>query len=109
MEVPASYIVDSESSYLVLEVVDSWLYVNPKSKFSHHFVQYLVVWEGHGLEENSFKLFEMLEDTTMQALVDFDRRYTSKPRDYRVVINLYRNIKDDFPDLRTDLEKRGLV
>ena len=84
VEEPAPDIVDSEPRYVVSEVVDSRWYGNPKAKFSHHFVQYLVAWEGYGREENSWKLFEMLEGTAMQALVDFHGRYPSKPRDHRV-------------------------
>ena len=48
-------------------------------------MQYLVAWEEYGPEENSREPFQMLEDTAIEALVDFHRRYPSKPRDYRVV------------------------
>jgi len=78
-------IVDSEPGYVVTEVVDSRWYGNPKSKFPHRFVQYLVAWDGYGPEENSWELFEMLEGTAMQALVNFHDRYPSKPRDHRVI------------------------
>ena len=85
MEVPAPDIVDSEPSYVVSEVVDSRWYGNPKSKFPHRFVQYLVAWEGYGPEENSWEPLEMLEGTAVRALVDFHERYPLKPRDHRVV------------------------
>jgi len=39
--IPAPDIVESEPSYVVVEVVDSQWYENPKAKFSHSFVQYL--------------------------------------------------------------------
>jgi len=78
-------IVDSEPSYVVAEVVDSRWYGNPKSKFPHGFVQYLVAWDGYGPEENSWEPFEMLEGTGMQVLVNFHDRYPSKPRDHRVI------------------------
>jgi len=64
-------------------VVDSRQYGNPKSKFPHRFVQYLVAWEGYGPEENSGKPFKMLEDTAMQALQQFHEIYPSRPGDYR--------------------------
>jgi len=85
LAMPAPDVVDSEPSYAVAEVVDSRWYGNPKSKFPHRFVQYLVAWDGYGPEENSWEPFEMLEGTAMQALVNFPDRYPSKPRDHRVV------------------------
>jgi len=85
LAIPAPDIVDSEPSYVLTEVVDSRWYGNPKSKFPHCFVQYLVAWEGYGQEENSWELFQTLEGTAMQALVNFHDRYPSKPRDYRVI------------------------
>jgi len=51
--IPTPDIVDNEPSYVVAEVVDSRWYGNPKSKFPHRFVQYMVAWEGYGPEENS--------------------------------------------------------
>jgi len=42
LAMPAPDIVDSEPSYVVAEVVDSRWYGNPKSKFPHRFMQYLV-------------------------------------------------------------------
>jgi len=42
LAMPAPDIVDSEPSYVVAEVVDSRWYGNPKSKFPHRCVQYLV-------------------------------------------------------------------
>ena len=86
-EIPTLDIVDNESSSVVAEVVDSRLYGNPKPKFPHHFVQYMVTWEGYGQEENSWEPFEMLEDTAMQALQQFHERYPSKPKDPRVIDN----------------------
>jgi len=65
--IPTPDIVDNEPSYVVAEVVDSRWYGNPKSKFPHGFVQYMVAWEGYGPEENSWEPCEMLEDTAMQA------------------------------------------
>jgi len=82
---PAPDIVDSEPSYVVAEVVDSRWYGNPKSRFRHRFVQYLVAWDRYGPEENSWEPFEMLEGTAMQALVNFHNRYPSKPRGHRVI------------------------
>jgi len=78
LAMPAPDIVDSEPSYVVAEVVDSRWYGNPKTKFPHSFVQYLVAWDGYGPEENSWKPFEMLEGTAMQALVNLHDRYPSK-------------------------------
>jgi len=83
--IPAPDIVYSEPSYVVTEVVDSRWYGNPKSKSPHRFVQYLVAGEGYVQEENSGEQFETLEGTAMQALVNFHDRYTSKPRDHRVI------------------------
>jgi len=80
-------IVDNEPSYVVADVVDSRWYGNPKSKFPHYFVQYMVAWEGYGPEENSWEPFEMLEDTAMEASQQFHERYPSKPKDYRVIEN----------------------
>jgi len=79
LAMPAPDIVDIKPSYVVAEVIDSRWYENPKSKFPHHFVQYLVAWEGYGPEENCWELFEMLEGTAMQTLVNFHHRYPSKP------------------------------
>jgi len=80
-------IMDNEPSYVLSEVLDSRWYGNPKSKFPHRFVQYMVAWEGYGPEENSREPFEMLEDIAMQALQQFHERYRSKPKDYRVIDN----------------------
>jgi len=44
--IPTPDIVDNGPSYVVVEVVDSRWYGNPKSQFPHHFVQYMVAWEG---------------------------------------------------------------
>ena len=77
--------MDSKPSYVVSEVVDSRQYGNAKSKYPPCFVQYLVAWERYRQEENSWEPFEMSEGTAMQALVDFQARYPSKPRDHRVV------------------------
>jgi len=87
---PAPDIVDSEPRYVVAEVVDSRWYGNPKSKFPHRLVQYLVAWDGYGPEENSWEPFEMLEGTAMQALVNFNDKYPSKPRDHGVIDVLMR-------------------
>jgi len=85
--IPTPDIVDNEPSYFVAEVVDSRWYGNPKSKFPHHFVEYMVAWEGYGPDENSWEQFEMLEDTAMQALQQFHERYPSKPKDHSVIDN----------------------
>ena len=85
--------MDNEPSYVVEKVVDSRWYGNPKSKFPHHFVQYMVVWEGCGPAENCWGPFEMLEDTTMQALQEFHERYLSKCKDHRVIENPNRGTK----------------
>ena len=85
--------MDNEPSYIVSEIVDSRWYGNPKKSFPYMFVQYMVAWEGYGPEENSWEVFEMLEDTAMQALQRFHERYPSKPRDYRVIDNLNRGTK----------------
>jgi len=66
--IPTPDTVDNEPSYVVAEVVDSQWYGNPKSKFPHRFVQYMVAWEGYGPEENSWEPFKMLQDTAIQAL-----------------------------------------
>ena len=84
LEMTAPDIVDSEPSYVVADVVDSRWYGNPKSKFPHYFVQYLVAWEEYGPEENSWEQFETLEGTAIQTLVNFHKRYPLKPRDNRV-------------------------
>jgi len=91
--IPTPDIVDNEPSYVVAEVVDSRWYGNPKSKFPHRFVQYMVAWEGYGPEENSWEPFEMLEDTAMQALQQFHERYPSKPEDHRLIENPNRGTK----------------
>ena len=67
--IPTPDIVDNEPSYVVAEVVDRRWYGNPKSKFPHRFVQYMVACEGYGPEENSGESFEMLEDTAMPDLL----------------------------------------
>ena len=85
--IPTPDIVDNQPSYVVAEVVNSRWYGNPKSKFPCHFVQYMVAWEGHGAEENSWEPFEMLEDTAMQAWQQFHERYPSKPKVQRVIDN----------------------
>ena len=59
--IPTPDIVDNEPSYVVAEVVDSRSYENPKSKFPHCFVQYMVGWEGYGLEENYWEPFKMMK------------------------------------------------
>jgi len=80
-------IVDKEPGYVVAEVVDSQWYGNPRSKVSHHFVHYMVGWEGYCPEENSWEPFEMLEDSAMQVMQQFHERYLSKPKDHRVIDN----------------------
>jgi len=85
--IPTPDIMDNEPGYVVEEVVDSGWYGNPKSKFPHCFVHYLLAWEGYGPEENSSEPFEMLEDTAMKALQEFHERDPSKPKDYRVIDN----------------------
>ena len=79
--IPTPDIVDNEPSYVVAEVVDSRWCANPKSKFPYRFVQYMVAWEGYGPEDNSWKPFEMLEDSARQALKQFHERYPPKPKD----------------------------
>jgi len=91
--IPTPDIVDNEPGYVVVEVVDSRWYGNPQSKFPHRFVQYMVAWEGHRPEENSWEQFEMLEDTAMQALQQCHERYPSKPKDHRVMDNPNRGTK----------------
>jgi len=91
--IPTLDIVDNEPSYVVAEVVDSRWYGNPKSKFPHGFVQYMVAWEGYGPEENCWEPFEMLEDTAMLVLQQFHERYPSKRKDPRVIDNPNRGTK----------------
>jgi len=86
-EIPTPETVDNKPSYVVAEVVDSRWYEHSKSKFPYRFVQYMIAGEGNGQEENSWEPFEMLEDTAMQALPQFQERYPSKPRDHRVINN----------------------
>jgi len=102
-------IVDSEPSYVVLEVVDSRWYGNPKSKFPHCVVQYFVGSEGYGPQENSWEPFEKLAGTALQTFLNFQDRYPSKPRDYRDIDAPMRGKKRRHLDLRRDLEKRGVV
>jgi len=85
--IPTPDIVDNEPSYVVAEVVDSQWYRNAKSKFPHHFVEYMVACEGYSSEENFWKSLEMLEDTAMQALQQVHDRCPSKPKDHRVIDN----------------------
>jgi len=91
--IPTPDIVDNEPSYVVEEVVDRQWYENPKSKFPHCFVQYMVAWEGYGPEQNSWEPFEMREDTAMQALQQFHERYPSKPKDHWVIESPNRGTK----------------
>jgi len=86
-------IVDNEPSYVVAEVVNSRWCGNPKSKFPHRFVQYMVAGEGYGPEANSWEQFEMLEDTAIQVLKQFQERYLSKHKDHRVIDNPNRGTK----------------
>jgi len=79
--------MNNEPSYVVLEIVDSGWYGNPKNTFPHRFVHYMVAWEGYGPEENSWEPFQMLEDNAIQALQQFQERYPSKPKDHRVIDN----------------------
>jgi len=51
--IPTHEIVDNGPSYVVAEVVDSQCDGNPKSKFRHRFVQYMIAWEGYSPEDNS--------------------------------------------------------
>jgi len=92
-KIPTPEMVDKEPSYVVEEAVDSRWYRNHKSKFQHSFVQYMVAWEGYCPEDNSWELFEMLEDTAMQALHEFHDRYPSKPKDHRVIDNRHHGTK----------------
>jgi len=85
--IPTPDIVDNKPSYVIAEVVASRWYENPKSKFPPRFVQYMVAWEAYSPEENSWKPFEILDDTAMQALHEFHDRYLSKPRDHRGIDN----------------------
>jgi len=91
--IPTPDIVDNEPSYVMGEVVASRWYGNPKSKFPHRFVEYMLAWEGYSPEEDSWEQFEMLEDTAMQALQQFHKRYPSKPKDHRVIDNPNRGTK----------------
>jgi len=80
-------IEDNKPGNIVAEVVDSRCYGNPKSKFPHRLVKYMVAWEVYGPEENSGKPFQMLEYPAMQALQQFHETYPSKPKDHRVIDN----------------------
>jgi len=79
--------VDNEPSYVVSEIVDSRWYGNPKKKSPHRFAQYIVAWQGYSREEHSWEPFEMLEDTAMKALQQFEERYLSEARDPRGIDN----------------------
>jgi len=91
--IPTPDVVDNEPSYVVAEVVDRGWYGNPKSKFPHWFVQYMVAWEGYGPEGNSWNQCEIVENSAMQALQGFHERYLSKPTDNRVIYNAKRGTK----------------
>jgi hypothetical protein len=82
-EVPLPDIIEDEPSYVVKEIVDSRWYGPTKAKFPKRFVQYMVVWEGYGPENNSWEPYESLQDTAESALKAFHRRYPNKPRDHR--------------------------
>jgi hypothetical protein len=45
--------VDDQPSYLVERIIDSQYYGPNMAKFPERFGQYMVVWVGYGLEENS--------------------------------------------------------
>ena len=91
--IPTPAMGDNELCYVVAEVVDRQWYQNSKERFPHRFMQYMVAWEGYSPEENSWEPFEMLEDTSIQALQQFHERYPSKPKDHRVIDNPNRRTK----------------
>ena len=94
LAIPEPEIVNTESSYVVADVVDGRWYGNPKCKFPDRFVQYLVAWEAFGREDNSGEQFVMLEDTVIETLGNLENRYPAKPRDHRVVTQLCVERKD---------------
>jgi hypothetical protein len=54
------------------------------AKFQKRFVQYMVVWAGYGLEENSWEPYEVLQGTAKDSLKEYHVKYPRLPRDHRV-------------------------
>ena len=63
--------------------MDSRWYGLKGVKFPKRFVQYMVVWADYGPEENSWEIYEVLEETAGIAQQDYHSKYSRCPRDHR--------------------------
>ena len=57
-----------------------------RGKFPKWSDQYMVVWAGYALEENSCEPYEVLEVIAEKALKDYHSKYPRSPWDHRVEI-----------------------
>ena len=63
--------VDDEPSFVVKEIVASRWYGPIGAKFPKRFVQYMVVWAGYGLQEDSWEPYDVVEGTAEMVLQDY--------------------------------------
>ena len=67
---PLPEIIDREKEFIVEEILDS--------KVINRRLQYLIKWEGYGIEHNSWELAEDVH--ALECVVDFHQRYPGAPR-----------------------------
>jgi len=68
---PPPELIDGEEEYVVEEILDSRMF--------RHRLQYLVKWEGYGIENNTWEYAENL-DNAAEVVADFHTRHPGAPR-----------------------------
>ena len=73
---PPPELIDGEEEYIVEEILDSRMF--------RHKLQYLVKWEGYGIENNSWEYSDNLNNAA-EVVADFHARHPGAPRRIRAM------------------------